>query len=962
MQTKFESMQAKPSLSSMQIAKLVLSSYNGKLPLKIPYSKNLATEEDSLAYWLNYKSFLKYKIEQLACKYKMTGEDNFPEGLKFEVKKFLDEYIELKQKKKQLPKLVLEDFAITNYIELRSKKEKIRSITVTPELTRALLAGLNRIRKAIGIPIPLEEITTKDYAPRGTVYKLAKKMRELKPGQRKQFVYYHGNNNHAIAFDVENRGGNLNIFCFDSSKDESQLEAIDLLIENLEKNKVKFEIKSCQAGIQKDEMNCSVFSILALKELAKYDHVFDFIPEKYEEDESLKKKTKASVSVGFSDREATLRNMGKVGWIKVKDMPTRMISMGQSYDEMKKNLEESKQFDLDAGKFCQAHKDYLQIEKASDNEKKLVIRKRRLIDERSKTVLEADEKRLFEKHLESIPGLSFIKENRDLNLNEILQDKKMVNEKLELIERIFLAIFDIYKIGDNFNSQSNPLPSHVLRAILNLRNEFLTLVCTSDEDIKSKYLFTFDKRPILSFPLDSKLSQSQFERGNIPSAMSILLSNLSNKGERRKFFRKFSTPDLRLGPVAFGNPIQESVVRKQLEEISDKFGYDKSAKDDAFEQAEFMLKKLSGYHSRDVFYNLIRYNDKTPILIRKEAELQLSSNSNNRNVIQNLAADKYLPAYVYTDEGNLYYLDQWDNRDLISKITITQSQQKKILELFGDEIFSDGNREEARYIEGNQAIKLLNHNSYMVEGSRKETLKTLAFMLNIELDYLGIMYEKDKGKAIASFDIYFYQLFKRMPSKTFEETVLSQLNDTQKKLFFTLIRHREDLMEGRHDLQSNSQTRKPGLGKPSFIETFLTFFSISSKDSNEGPATHNSLKGGDENSVVAYYEKVQSDSGSSSKSFMNFSMSTFSNQWVVYNRSNLIGVNLNKSDWKINLSIHQNDIIKALPIIAKIALDHNLGSFKVMYKKYADECQNKKTMKGREFVFFNCANPDFDGV
>ncbi len=94
---------------------------------------------------------------------------------------------------------------------------------------------------------------------------------------------------------------------------------------------------------------------------------------------------------------------------------------------------------------------------------------------------------------------------------------------------------------------------------------------------------------------------------------------------------------------------------------------------------------------------------------------------------------------------------------------------------------------------------------------------------------------------------------------------------------------------------------------------------------------------------------------------MNFSMSTFSNQWVVYNRSNLIGVNLNKSDWKINLSIHQNDIIKALPIIAKIALDHNLGSFKVMYKKYADECQNKKTMKGREFVFFNCANPDFDG-
>ncbi|WP_193392304.1 hypothetical protein, partial [Legionella erythra] len=118
MQTKLETAQLRPHLSSMELARLVLSSYNGKLPFEIPDSKSLLNVEEKLAYWLNYKSFLKYKIQQFASQYEISSGNDFPEKLKNEIKQFLDKHIELKERKRKLPKLVLDDFKVTNYLEL----------------------------------------------------------------------------------------------------------------------------------------------------------------------------------------------------------------------------------------------------------------------------------------------------------------------------------------------------------------------------------------------------------------------------------------------------------------------------------------------------------------------------------------------------------------------------------------------------------------------------------------------------------------------------------------------------------------------------------------------------------------------------------------------------------------------------------------------------------------------------
>ncbi|WP_193392303.1 hypothetical protein, partial [Legionella erythra] len=884
-----------------------------------------------------------YKIQQFASQYEISSGNDFPEKLKIEIKQFLDKHFELKEKKKTLQKLVLDDFKVTNYLELRSKKEKISGYTVSPELTRALVGGLNRIRKAIEVPIPLEEITTKDYAPQGTVYKLAKKIRALKPGERKQFVYYHGNKNHAIAFDVENRAGTLNIFCFDSSKDEKQLEAIDLLIDKLEKSKIKFEIKSCQAGIQKDDNNCSVFSILALKEFAKYDHVFDFLPEKYEEDEKLKKQNKASVSTGaVSSREVTLRNMGKVGWVKVNDMPTRIISMDQKYDEMKNILTASKQFDLDADKFCQAHKDYMEIGLASDNDKKLVNRKRKLIDERYKAVLDENEKPLFEKHLDNITELSFIKENRDLNIHDILKDKKSIEEKIEAIEKVFFAITDIYKIRYSTDLKTEvSIPDHVARAMLNLRNEFLTQVCNSNEDIKSKNLFTSHTKSILGFKLDKGFDKAKIKAENIPSAMDVFLKNMPNKGERRKFFSRFSTDDLQLSKMAMSPTVKEADIRRQIDQIEHEFGYEKNAKDDAFFQAKFMIRKFPRYLDQKVFYNLYRYRDgRIPMLVRKEAKIE--ADSSKRKIADKLAKNDNIPAYVYTEKGNLYYFDRWGGRDLSSKVPLTPNQREKVVEFLG--LSNNNNKRGENYITSAQAVKLFNHNSWTADGSRKELLKILAFMLDLELDYLGVMYAKDGDEAIKIFHDGYYLIFEAVPRETLEETLLSKLSNVKKQLFFTLIKEYSEYMKG-NKTNNNSST------KPSFIGTFFSILSLSRNHTSKG----------DENSIVDYYKKVQSQPDYSPPSFVDFSMSIFNDKWVVYKKSNLDGINVNKSDWKINLSIHQEDIVKALPIIAKIALDNNLGSFKVMMEKYAGECQRNKTMKGRELVIFCSANPNFDG-
>ncbi|KTC97370.1 hypothetical protein Lery_1723, partial [Legionella erythra] len=546
-----------------------------------------------------------------------------------------------------------------------------------------------------------------------------------------------------------------------------------------------------------------------------------------------------------------------------------------------------------------------------------------------------------EKHLDNITELSFIKENRDLNIHDMLKDKNSIDEKIEAIRKVFFAILDIYKIGHSTDLNRASVPDHVARAMLNLRNEFLTQVCNSDEDIKSKHLFTIDTKSILYFNLDTGFNKAEIKGENIPSAMDIFLKNMPNKKERRKFFSKFSTGDLRTSSVNFSPTVKESDIRRQIDQIELEFGYEKNSINDAFEQAEFMMRKMPGYLDKIEFYNLYKNPDGSiPILVRKEAEIE--ANSNNRKITDELAKKNDLPAYVYTEEGNLYYFDRWGSRDLLSEVPLTPKQREKVVEFLG--LSGNNNKRKQNYITSAQAVELFNHNSWTADGSRKESLKILAFMLDFELDYLTVMYQRDKDKAIDFFNNSYYMIFKVVPIEILEETSLSKLSNTKKQLFFTLIKERSKLWKRYEKNSSSSPT-------PSFISTVFSIFSLSRKETNQG----------DENGILDYYKKVQSQPNTLPPSFVNFSLSIFNDTWVVYKKSNLDRINEKKSDWKINLSIHHEDIVKALAIIAKIALDNNLGSFKVMNERYAVKSQSSKTMKGREFVIFCSDSPNFDG-
>ncbi len=161
------------------------------------------------------------------------------------------------------------------------------------------------------------------------------------------------------------------------------MEALDLLYKELTKKGIKFEIKSCQSQLQKDEYNCSVYTLAVLSELSKYDHAFDYLPTEYAEELTLKATKEIKIEENFTKkRTVKLDNMDKISWVKLSDMPTKVIAMSQSYQAMEQALKKSKDFDLDPAVFIQLHKEKYHFDQSNEQSTKYVNQRRKHIVDR----------------------------------------------------------------------------------------------------------------------------------------------------------------------------------------------------------------------------------------------------------------------------------------------------------------------------------------------------------------------------------------------------------------------------------------------------------------------------------------------------------------------------------------------------------------------------------------------------
>lgn len=513
--------------SSIELAKIVIACHERKAIFTGQPDSELATlinrkDEEGLAYWLHFNSFIKYQLRKVIQS--ASNDTALSDDVVKNVHLILTKHLKQLQDKKILTTYQSNDFSTDEYMSLREVYNSVRykrdrqpfeARDIAP-----ILNAKNRRLRELGRSGHLIPIRCADYASKATARKLAKAIAGLGVGDRRQYLYNHLNGNHTIGFDVErDRSGVYKIFCFESAADPKHMEALDLLYKELTKKGIKFEIKSCQSQLQKDEYNCSVYTLAVLSELSKYDHAFDYLPTEYSEELSLKATKEIKIEENYTKkRTVKLDNMDKINWVKLSDMPTKVIAMSQSYQAMEQALKKSKDFDLDPAVFIQLHKKKYHFDQSNEQSTKYVNQRRKHIVDRLDASIKPMLEKSYAKFLKELPLLGLIDGSKVPDFHkEITENKAMtLDEKMAYIEKLFFVITEKYKIGGSFDSFEaiSTVPPHYLKSLLLLRNEYLRLLAAKP---RSEYEEFFKKR-LLGSPLYYRL-EKHCEK--IPSVMGV---------------------------------------------------------------------------------------------------------------------------------------------------------------------------------------------------------------------------------------------------------------------------------------------------------------------------------------------------------------------------------------------------------------------------------------------------------
>ncbi|ARH00087.1 hypothetical protein [Legionella micdadei] len=552
-------------LSTLDLANLILQCVAGG------DSSNLGTENlneleiillnkdaEKLAYWLQFHSFIKYKFDKITNNFTEINIEDPEPDLIAAVNEIISAFSREQEAKKSLVKFKNEDFSNSDYValsqeisnlhsQIRSSENALREDSIQP-----LLNAKTRRNKELSRHANIKAIGAPDYATEFAHRKLVKAIVGLKPNERKQLLYYHFGEAHAFGFDIERTPeGKLLIFSFETVTDAKHLHALQLLHNSLSQLGENFEIRSCNSFLQKDGYNCATYTLAVLSELSKYDHVFSYLPETYEEDTEV---------IALRGRELTMPHGGmlsntnrkfkfevvdKIKWIKLSDMPTKIISMGQSHTEMEELLKQAPGFDLDPAKFIEILKEKYQFDPRNPQTTKYINRRRERIAshvEKSKDSVKQD---AYAKFLEKMPLLGLIDKvvTPDFNKEITENDHLKLDEKISYIKNLFLAM--TIRRGFGWALRSSDLvdfSEHEVNILILLRNEYLRLLAKKDFEEAKKVIGSYGD-PIFHNELDSILKERPVPSEVQP--LSAVFNEVFSQGQRIAIYRdikKFYLP------------------------------------------------------------------------------------------------------------------------------------------------------------------------------------------------------------------------------------------------------------------------------------------------------------------------------------------------------------------------------------------------------------------------------------
>lgn len=954
--------------SSIELAKIVIACHERKAIFTGQPDSELATlinrkDEEGLAYWLHFNSFIKYQLRKVI---QSANNDTLSDELVKNVRLILTKHLKELEDKKKLMIYESADFSTDEYMQLRKVYDSVRykrdrqpfeARDIAP-----ILNAKNRRLRELGRSGHLIPIRCADYASQATARKLAKAIAGLGVGDRRQYLYNHLNGNHTIGFDVErDRSGVYKIFCFESAADPKHMEALDLLYKELTKKGIKFEIKSCQSQLQKDEYNCSVYTLAVLSELSKYDHAFDYLPTEYSEELSLKTTKEIKIEENYTKkRTVKLDNMDKISWVKLSDMSTKVIAMSQSYQAMEQALKKSKDFDLDPAVFIQLHKKKYHFDQSNEQSTKYVNQRRKHIVDRLDASIKPMLEKSYSKFLKELPLLGLIDGGKVPDFYKEITEKKAMNidEKMAYIEKLFFVITEKYKIGGLFDSfeDISKVPPNYLKSLLLLRNEYLRLLSSKPREEYEEFF----KQRLSGSPLYYKL-ENHCEK--IPSVMGVeslssLFKGLFPKDFVAEYYQKHdSCEDLKIkNPLTAlfkGNSfLSPAEVKEKLTTFEKEYG----GRDDLnlFVHSRIIafldesLRKCVGYEPPTSLMKVKSALDEKTIL-----ELIQSKGRVSR-------------AYLFTEDNKLYFYHE-DNKSKLIEVPIDETNFKKMIETATQQIKKSGDNPEKVLSLGNKSIKevcsflrqenlndictLANHAPYDPEELNKK--RNLLVLREIYIEYLSKLLLQDRKLAVRKWQEW------RSSLLGFLDVVQkdSPLSPTARDAIVKLDVAEKESLE--HQSQANLLFQKLSSTTTSVtkggLEKGLSFFK--SANLQEIVRAYFSKEPDEQN--TGRYAQESHDKLGFKLSMFHF-LSTANDRWIRYERINPPVNEIDEFDWKFNLSIHKDDVSKAFSIVAEVANQMNLGTFKIMSQAQANRIQNNdvKTMMGRELVIYRNADPE----
>lgn len=627
-----------------------------------------------LAYWLHFNSFIKYQLKKI-IEHHAVNADNPSEELLNQVNTVLTGYIREQELKRSLPKYVVDELGSSDYLRLektyktllfRLKGEhKLIESDVLP-----LIMAKNRRFAALGRHADLAVIRCADYASESTVRKMAKAIANLALGERKQFFYYHLNEEHAIGFDVErDSDGNYRVFCFESAGDPRHLEAVNLLYKKLSSMGLPFEIKSCRTGLQRDGYNCAVYTLAALGELAKYEHVFDYLPAHYEEDKNLAAMRQVEMpgnAMNRGKRLIALDVQDKISWVRLSDMPTKIIAMSQSYQTMEDTLAQAADFDLQPSDFIDLHKQKYQFDQKREQSTKYINQRRKQLLGHLNASQQDIMEKAYREYVSDLPWLSDIDRGKipDFHQELALNNQFTLEEKLTQLEKLFFAIANRANLSKYvWNDPLESLTPTQFQALLAIRVTYLRLL--AQKPYSEAHAFLTDENSMLAYRLE------QHADAFIPSVIPPLYVVFKEAFKRSDVIRYYRESHTDLGELKIKNalprrfqvsppPTTEDVLNWLYDMAHAYQTEDGSSYFDVHQQFTFLEEALSS----------MKQPKRTVSFITAQAPLDREA------LVQTTADDG---AYVLTSDDKVYYFDKATATAV--EIDVTPVQLKKLTEI-----------------------------------------------------------------------------------------------------------------------------------------------------------------------------------------------------------------------------------------------------------------------------------------